>query len=44
MTIGAAIKLTGARRNTLEQHFRALVERGTLDQHGRGRGAWYDPR
>ncbi len=29
VTIGEAIKLTGASRNTLKQHFRALVERGT---------------
>ncbi|MFO1510704.1 MAG: hypothetical protein U1F31_13160 [Steroidobacteraceae bacterium] len=36
-----AIKLTGASRNTLKQHFRALVERGTLAQHGSGRGVWY---
>ena len=44
VTIGEIIKLTGASRNTLKQHFRALVERGTLDQHGRGRGVWYDLR
>lgn len=28
VTIGDAIKLTGASRNTLKQHFRSLVERG----------------
>jgi Fic family protein len=44
VTIGAAIKLTGASRNTLKQHFRALVERGTLNQRGSGRGVWYDLR
>lgn len=44
ITIGEAIKLTGASRNTLKQHFRALVERGHLNQHGRGRGAWYGLR
>ncbi|MHB8253463.1 MAG: Fic family protein [Acidiferrobacter sp.] len=44
VTIGAAIKLTGASRNTLKQHFRALVERGTLNQYGSGRGVWYDLR
>lgn len=44
ITIGAAVKLTGANRNTLKQHFRALVERGTLRQHGSGRGVWYDLR
>ncbi len=44
VTIGEAIKLSGASRNTLKQHFRALVERGTLDQHGSGRGVWYGLR
>ena len=44
VTIGGAIKLTGASRNTLKQHFRALVERGTLNQRGSGRGVWYDLR
>ena len=44
VTIGEAIKLTGASRNTLKQHFRSLVERGTLNQHGSGRGVWYDLR
>jgi Fic family protein len=42
VTMGEAIKLTGGSRNTLKQHFRALVERGTLNQHGSGRGVWYD--
>ena len=37
-------KLTSVSRNTLKQHFRALVERGTLNQHGSGRGVWYDLR
>jgi Fic family protein len=44
VTIGEAIKLTGASRNTLKQHFRVLVERGTLNQRGSGRGVWYDLR
>ena len=44
VTMGGAIKLTGASRNTLKQHFRALVERGMLNQHGSGRGVWYDLR
>ncbi len=42
VTIGDAIKLTGAGRNTLKQHFRRLTERGNLNQHGSGRGVWYD--
>ena len=41
MTMGDAIRLTGGSRNTLKQHFRALVERGHLDQQGSGRGVWY---
>ncbi|MBA4743023.1 MAG: Fic family protein [Azoarcus sp.] len=42
ITMGDAIRLTGSSRNTLKQHFRALVERGHLEQHGSGRGVWYD--
>lgn len=42
VTIGDAIKLTGASRNTLKQHFRNLVERGHLKSHGSGRGSWYE--
>ncbi len=41
ITIGEAATLTGASRNTLKGHFRQLVERGHLQLHGRGRGAWY---
>ncbi|OGT00426.1 MAG: AsnC family transcriptional regulator [Gallionellales bacterium RIFCSPLOWO2_12_FULL_59_22] len=44
VTIGEAVKLTGASRNTLKQHFRVLVERGHLNQHGSGRGVWYELR
>lgn len=42
VTIGDAIKFTGVSRNTLKQHFRNLVERGHLNQHGGGRGVWYE--
>lgn len=41
ITMGDAIRLTGGSRNTLKQHFRALVERGHLELHGSGRGVWY---
>lgn len=41
ITMGDAIRLTGVSRNTLKQHFRDLVERQHLEQHGAGRGAWY---
>ena len=42
ITMGEAIRLTEANRNTLKQHFRTLVANGQLDQHGSGRGVWYD--
>jgi Fic family protein len=41
VTMMDAIKLTGASRNTLKQHFRALTGRNQLEQHGSGRGVWY---
>ncbi len=44
VTIGEAIRLTGVGRNTLKQHFRVLVENGTFERHGSGRGVWYDLR
>jgi len=42
VTIGEVIRLTGASRNTLKQHFRSLTRLGHLNQHGSGRGVWYD--
>lgn len=42
ITIGEAVQLTGASRNTLKLHFRALVENRHLQQQGSGRGAWYN--
>ena len=44
ITMADAIRLTGSSRNTLKQHFRALVERGQLSLHGAGRGVWYELR
>ena len=44
VTMGEAIRLTGASRNTLKQHFRSLVARGSLNRHGSGRGVWYELR
>ncbi len=44
VTIGNAIQLTGASRNTLKLHLRSLVERGHLKQQGGGRGVWYELR
>jgi Fic family protein len=42
ITMGDAIRLTGASRNTLKQHFRALAEQNHLKQQGSGRGVWYE--
>jgi Fic family protein len=44
ITMGDAIRLTHGNRNTLKQHFRALVEQGHLSQRGAGRGVWYELR
>lgn len=44
VTIGDAIRLTGASRNTLKLHFRKLVERGHLNLRGSGRGVWYEAK
>ena len=41
VTMGDVIRLTGASRNTLKQHFRALVAQGHITRHGSGRGSWY---
>jgi predicted HTH transcriptional regulator len=44
ITMGNAIRLTNGNRNTLKQHFRALVEQGRLNQYGAGRGVWDEMR
>lgn len=44
ITMAEAIRLTGSNRNTLKQHFRALVEQGHLVRRGSGRGSWYERR
>ena len=41
ITIGEAVAITGANRNTLKPHFKHLLEQGLIELHGRGRGAWY---
>ncbi len=41
VSIGEMVRLTGASRNTLKQHFRALVEKNYLAQQGGGRSTWY---
>ena len=42
VTMSAIMKLTGASRNTLKQHFKNLVETKQLNQRGSGRGVWYE--
>jgi len=44
VTMADAMRLTGSRRNTLKQQFRALVGRGQLDRQGSGRGVWHQLR
>ncbi len=41
---GDMVKLTGANRNTLKEHFRTLVDKGHLTMNGKGRGVWYSLR
>jgi Fic family protein len=41
ITMMDAIRLTGASRNTLKQHFRGLVKHNHLERRGSGRGVWY---
>jgi len=41
VTMGDMIKVTGASRNTLKDHFRHLLEQGHLVKHGAGKGTWY---
>lgn len=42
ITMADAVRLTGANRNTLKQHLRALVAQNQLKPQGGGRGAWYE--
>jgi Fic family protein len=44
VSIGDMIKITGASRNTLKEHFRLLVEKGHLAMHGKARAVWYSLR
>jgi len=41
VTVADAEKVTGANRNTIKDHLKALTRAGHLEQHGAGRGAWY---
>jgi len=41
VTVAEAEKATGANRNTIKDHIKALTRAGHLKRHGAGRGAWY---
>jgi Fic family protein len=41
VTIAEAVRATGASRNTIKDHIRALTDRNHLTRHGAGRGTWY---
>lgn len=41
VTVAEAARLTGASRNTIKDHLRALTRAGHLEQRGAGRGSWY---
>ena len=41
VTMGDMIRVTGASRNTLKEHFRHLLEQGHIVRHGLGKGTWY---
>lgn len=41
VTVADAVKTTGASRNTIKDHLKALVDQGHLTRHGAGRGVWY---
>ncbi len=42
LTIGDAVAVLGANRNTIKLHLRQLVAAGRLIKRGRGRGTWYE--
>jgi len=41
ITVAEAANATGANRNTIKDHLKALTRAGHIAQHGAGRGAWY---
>lgn len=41
VTMGTIVQQTGQSRNTIKDHFRKLVEKKYLVQHGSGKGTWY---
>lgn len=41
VTVADAVRITGANRNTIKDHLRALTKAGHITRHGAGRGTWY---
>lgn len=41
VTVAEAGRVTGANRNTIKDHLKALTRAGHIEQHGAGRGTWY---
>jgi Fic family protein len=41
VTMAEMVRVSGASRNTLKDHFRNLVEKGHLKLNGNGKGSWY---
>jgi Fic family protein len=41
VSVAEAAKATGASRNTIKDHIKALMSGGHLRRHGAGRGTWY---
>jgi Fic family protein len=41
VTVAEAAKVTGANRNTIKDHLKALTKAGHIERHGAGRGSWY---
>jgi Fic family protein len=41
VTMGDMIRLTGASRNTLKEHFKRLQEQGHIVRQGTGKATWY---
>lgn len=41
VTVAEVVKVTGANRNTIKVHIKALTRIGHITRHGAGRGTWY---
>lgn len=41
VSVAEVARVSGANRNTIKDHLKALTERGHLTRHGAGRGVWY---